>query len=109
MIIEAMHSRMPARSRRWARSIGLVIGFVCLVGHALPGLAQGGTSSPAQPAANPSIAACAPSAEARFSDLSEITSDNVVGLRLAFSFRTDSPRGHAGEPRAVGSTLLVLT
>jgi lanthanide-dependent methanol dehydrogenase len=50
-----------------------------------------------------------PSAQTRFSDLSEVNADNVAGLKLAFAFRTGSPGGHGAEPQVMGGTLLVLT
>jgi PQQ-dependent dehydrogenase (methanol/ethanol family) len=48
-------------------------------------------------------------ASTRFSALGAITTANVRGLRLAWTFTTDVRRGHEGAPLVVGSTLYVVS
>lgn len=50
-----------------------------------------------------------PVPDTRFSNLDEINPVNVNGLKLAFSFRTNSRGGHAGSPQISGNTLVLLT
>src|SRR3954468_23195108 len=97
-----------ARRQKYPGLIGMAIGLVSLIGQSSPGAAQDLQSKSPWPAAS-LVAPDAPRAETRCSSLSEITPDNASALRLAFSFRTGSPRGHAGAPQFVKSTLLVLT
>ena len=79
---------------------------------------------PAQPA--PTNAATAPAAAAsdadkqwtmpnknpsatRYSGLSEINTENIKNLKVAWSFSTGVLRGHEGEPLVVGNTMYVHT
>src|SRR5438876_7770798 len=48
-------------------------------------------------------------ANTRYSGLQEITTANVGGLRLAWSFSTGVLRGHEAAPLVVGSTMYVVT
>ena len=41
----------------------------------------------------------------RYSELGEITADNVKNLKVAWTFSTGVLRGHEGEPIVVGSTM----
>ncbi len=45
----------------------------------------------------------------RFSELSQITADNVASLRVAWTFGTGVNRGHEAAPVVVGSTMYVVT
>jgi PQQ-dependent dehydrogenase (methanol/ethanol family) len=48
-------------------------------------------------------------ASTRYSDLGQITSGNVAGLQLAWTFSTGVMRGHEAAPLVVGGTMYVLT
>jgi PQQ-dependent dehydrogenase (methanol/ethanol family) len=48
-------------------------------------------------------------ASTRYSGLSEITSENVKNLKVAWTFSTGVLRGHEGGPLVVGSTMYVHT
>ena len=48
-------------------------------------------------------------AQTRFSDLTQITADNVPGLKTAWTFSTGVLQGHEGAPLVVGSTMYVVT
>ena len=48
-------------------------------------------------------------ANTRFSALGQITTANVAGLRLAWSYSTGIEEGHEGAPLVVGGTMYVLT
>ena len=45
----------------------------------------------------------------RYSELGEITADNVKNLKVAWTFSTGVLRGHEGEPLVIGSTMFVQT
>jgi glucose dehydrogenase len=45
----------------------------------------------------------------RYSAVSEINSENVKNLKVAWSFSTGVLRGHEGEPLVVGNTMFVHT
>ncbi|WP_445502713.1 methanol/ethanol family PQQ-dependent dehydrogenase [Microvirga sp. G4-2] len=47
-------------------------------------------------------------ANTRYSDLSEINTDNVKNLQAAFTFSTGVNRGHESAPLVVGTTMYVL-
>ncbi|HUR93779.1 MAG TPA: methanol/ethanol family PQQ-dependent dehydrogenase [Gemmatimonadales bacterium] len=48
-------------------------------------------------------------ASTRYSGLTQITTENVSGLQLAFTFSTGVNRGHEAGPLVVGSTMYVVT
>jgi glucose dehydrogenase len=48
-------------------------------------------------------------ASTRFSGLDEIRSDNISGLKVAFTFSTGVNKGHEAAPLVVGSTMYVVT
>lgn len=48
-------------------------------------------------------------ANTRYSELAQITADNVAGLQLAWSFPTGLDNGHEAAPLVVGSTMYVVT
>jgi len=48
-------------------------------------------------------------AASRFSSLSQITSENVRELKVAWTFSTGVLRGHEGSPLVVGNTMYVVT
>jgi lanthanide-dependent methanol dehydrogenase len=48
-------------------------------------------------------------ASTRFSELAEITADNVQNLRLAWTFSTGVLRGHEAAPIVVGDTMYIVT
>jgi glucose dehydrogenase len=48
-------------------------------------------------------------ASTRYSGLSQISSQNVAQLRVAWSFSTGVTRGHEAAPLVVGSTMYVVT
>jgi lanthanide-dependent methanol dehydrogenase len=48
-------------------------------------------------------------ASTRFSPLNEITSDNVKGLKVAFTFSTGVDRGQEAAPIVVGGTMYIVT
>lgn len=48
-------------------------------------------------------------ASTRYSELDEITAENVAGLQVAFTFSTGVNRGQEASPIVVGSTMYVLT
>src|SRR5688572_31880045 len=45
----------------------------------------------------------------RYSDLGQITADNVKDLKVAWTFSTGVLRGHEGEPIVVGNTMYLTT
>jgi PQQ-dependent dehydrogenase (methanol/ethanol family) len=45
----------------------------------------------------------------RYSDLDQITPENVKGLHAAWTFSTGVLRGHEGQPLVIGSTMYVVT
>ena len=45
----------------------------------------------------------------RYSELGEITADNVKNLKVAWTFSTGVLRGHEGEPLVIGNTMYVQT
>jgi lanthanide-dependent methanol dehydrogenase len=45
----------------------------------------------------------------RYSDLGQITADNVKNLKVAWTFSTGVLRGHEGEPLVVGNTMYLAT
>jgi PQQ-dependent dehydrogenase (methanol/ethanol family) len=80
-----------------------------------PGIAQDNPQGP-----RPAAAATAPEdgqwtmpaknfANTRYSELSEINTENVKGLQVAFSFSLGINRGQESAPIVVGSTMYVLT
>src|SRR5690606_20047122 len=48
-------------------------------------------------------------AATRFSTLSDITTENVKDLKVAWTFSTGVLRGHEGEPLVIGDTMYVAT
>ncbi len=48
-------------------------------------------------------------ANTRFSGLTEITSDNVANLSVAWTYDTGSRHGHEGAPLVVGTTMYIVT
>ncbi|HEX6693694.1 MAG TPA: methanol/ethanol family PQQ-dependent dehydrogenase [Longimicrobiales bacterium] len=48
-------------------------------------------------------------ASTRFSNLSEITTDNVASLKVAWSFSTGIPNGHEAAPVIVGGTMYLVS
>jgi lanthanide-dependent methanol dehydrogenase len=48
-------------------------------------------------------------ASTRYSELAEITADNVQNLRLAWTFSTGVLRGHEAAPIVVGDTMYIVT
>jgi len=48
-------------------------------------------------------------ASTRFSPLDQITTDNVAGLRVAWTFDTGIPKGQEAAPLVVGNTMYVVT
>jgi PQQ-dependent dehydrogenase (methanol/ethanol family) len=82
----------------------------------------GGSTTPASSGAQPAAAA-SPASDAdkqwtmpnknqsatRYSSVSEINTENVKNLKVAWSFSTGVLRGHEGEPLVVGSTMFVHT
>ena len=48
-------------------------------------------------------------ASTRFSELDQITADNVKHLQAAWTFSTGVPKGHEAAPLVVGSTLYIVT
>lgn len=48
-------------------------------------------------------------ANTRFSPLDGLTTENVAGLKVAFTFSTGIPRGHEGGPLVVNDTLYIVT
>jgi PQQ-dependent dehydrogenase (methanol/ethanol family) len=47
-------------------------------------------------------------ASTRYTDLAEITTDNVKNLKVAFTFSTGVTRGHEAAPLVVGSTIYIV-
>src|ERR1041385_2814641 len=45
----------------------------------------------------------------RYSDLGQITADNVKNLKVAWTFSTGVLRGHEGEPIVVNNTMYLAT
>jgi PQQ-dependent dehydrogenase (methanol/ethanol family) len=93
------------------------VGLAALLLLALsgPGIAQDNPQGP-----RPAAAATAPEdgqwtmpaknfANTRYSELSEINTENVKGLQVAFSFSLGINRGQESAPIVVGSTMYVLT
>jgi len=48
-------------------------------------------------------------ASTRYSELTEINTDNVKGLRVAFTFSTGVNKGHEAAPLVVGSTMYIVS
>src|SRR5206468_3720646 len=48
-------------------------------------------------------------AATRFTDLAEITSDNVSALQVAFTFSTGVNKGHEAAPLVVDNTMYIVT
>ncbi|TKB87480.1 MAG: PQQ-dependent dehydrogenase, methanol/ethanol family, partial [Mesorhizobium sp.] len=95
-----------------------ILGWRLLAGFALI------TAAVAQPASSPAInppAAAAPPddgqwampaknyASTRYSELAEITEDNVKTLQVAFTFSTGVNKGQEAAPLVVGNTMYIVT
>ncbi|TIT22840.1 MAG: PQQ-dependent dehydrogenase, methanol/ethanol family [Mesorhizobium sp.] len=95
-----------------------ILGWRLLAGFALI------TAAVAQPASSPAInppAAAAPPddgqwampaknyASTRYSELAEITEDNVKNLQVAFTFSTGVNKGQEAAPLVVGNTMYIVT
>lgn len=95
-----------------------VIGWTFLLaGFAL---VAGAVAQPAEPAIRPPAAAAPPDdgqwtmpaknyASTRYSELAEITEDNVKTLQVAFTFSTGVNKGQEAAPLVVGDTMYIVT
>ncbi|WP_352965948.1 methanol/ethanol family PQQ-dependent dehydrogenase [Mesorhizobium sp. M1312] len=94
-----------------------VIGWTLLTGFAL---VAGAVAQPAEPAIRPPAAAAPPDdgqwtmpaknyASTRYSELAEITEDNVKTLQVAFTFSTGVNKGQEAAPLVVGDTMYIVT
>ncbi|WP_281033123.1 methanol/ethanol family PQQ-dependent dehydrogenase [Mesorhizobium sp. M6A.T.Ce.TU.002.03.1.1] len=94
-----------------------MIGWTLLVGFAL---VAGAVAQPAEPAIRPPAAAAPlddgqwtmPAknyASTRYSELAEITEDNVKTLQVAFTFSTGVNKGQEAAPLVVGDTMYIVT
>lgn len=94
-----------------------VIGWTLLAGFAL---VAGAVAQPAEPAIRPPAAAAPPDdgqwtmpaknyASTRYSELAEITEDNVKALQVAFTFSTGVNKGQEAAPLVVGDTMYIVT
>src|SRR5215211_5821223 len=95
LAIAVSSCQQPDRSASAADS-AFVIG--ARIGTPSPSVADGEWSLPARDYAN-----------SRFSNPSEITSDNAKNLRVAWTFSTGVLRGHEGQPLVVGNTMYMIT
>src|SRR5213596_3066380 len=85
----------PAVTSTAATGSASVSGARIAVGHAGP---AGEWQMPAGDYAN-----------SRYSELSSITPQNVVNLKVAWAFSTGVLRGHEGQPLVIGNTMYVVT
>ncbi|WP_065008879.1 methanol/ethanol family PQQ-dependent dehydrogenase [Mesorhizobium loti] len=94
-----------------------VIGWTLLAGLAT---VAGAVAQPAEPAIKPPAAAAPPDdgqwtmpaknyASTRYSELAEITEDNVKTLQVAFTFSTGVNKGQEAAPLVVGDTMYIVT
>ncbi|MER9232997.1 methanol/ethanol family PQQ-dependent dehydrogenase [Mesorhizobium sp. M0622] len=95
-----------------------MLGWTLLAGFALIAAA---VAQPASgPAINPPAAAAPPDdgqwtmpaknyASTRYSELAEITEDNVKNLQVAFTFSTGVNKGHEAAPLVIGNTMYIVT
>ncbi|WP_051408010.1 methanol/ethanol family PQQ-dependent dehydrogenase [Mesorhizobium sp. L48C026A00] len=94
-----------------------VIGWTLLAGFAL---VAGAVAQPAEPAIRPPAAAAPPDdgqwtmpaknyASTRYSELAEITEDNVKTLQVAFTFSTGVNKGQEAAPLVVGDAMYIVT
>jgi hypothetical protein len=88
------------------RRMGLIIAMALLVAGAL-GQEQQGSTDLLQLEREPGAWALPAKdfAATRFSSLDQITTENVQGLNLAWSFSTGVLRGHEGQPLVIGDTM----
>ncbi|ESZ02500.1 methanol dehydrogenase [Mesorhizobium sp. L48C026A00] len=94
-----------------------MIGWTLLAGFAL---VAGAVAQPAEPAIRPPAAAAPPDdgqwtmpaknyASTRYSELAEITEDNVKTLQVAFTFSTGVNKGQEAAPLVVGDAMYIVT
>ncbi|TIN48654.1 MAG: PQQ-dependent dehydrogenase, methanol/ethanol family [Mesorhizobium sp.] len=94
-----------------------VIGWTLLAGFAL---VAGAVAQPAEPAIRPPATAAPPDdgqwtmpaknyASTRYSELAEITEDNVKTLQVAFTFSTGVNKGQEAAPLVVGDVMYIVT
>lgn len=100
------------------RGSRLALGWVMLAGLAI---AAGAAAQPASDAAIKPPVSAAPAddgqwtmpaknyASTRYSELAEITEDNVKNLQVAFTFSTGVNKGQEAAPLVVGSTMYIVT
>jgi lanthanide-dependent methanol dehydrogenase len=93
--VDSTGSADPSVTSAAAAGTGLVSGARIAVAHAGP---AGEWQMPAGDYAN-----------SRYSELSSITPQNVVNLKVAWAFSTGVLRGHEGQPLVVGNTMYVVT
>ncbi|WP_352680446.1 methanol/ethanol family PQQ-dependent dehydrogenase [Mesorhizobium sp. M0184] len=95
-----------------------MLGWTLLAGFALTTAAVAQSTS--SPAINPPAAAAPPDdgqwampaknyASTRYSELAEITEDNVKNLQVAFTFSTGVNKGQEAAPLVVGNTMYIVT
>ncbi|WP_352615297.1 MULTISPECIES: methanol/ethanol family PQQ-dependent dehydrogenase [unclassified Mesorhizobium] len=95
-----------------------MLGWTLLAGFALTAAAVAQSTS--SPAINPPAAAAPPDdgqwampaknyASTRYSELAEITEDNVKNLQVAFTFSTGVNKGQEAAPLVVGNTMYIVT
>ncbi|MER8578845.1 methanol/ethanol family PQQ-dependent dehydrogenase [Mesorhizobium sp. M1423] len=95
-----------------------MLGWTLLAGFAL--ITAAVAQSASGPAVNPPAAAAPPDdgqwampaknyASTRYSDLAEITEDNVKTLQVAFTFSTGVNKGQEAAPLVVGNTMYIVT
>ncbi|WP_352660299.1 methanol/ethanol family PQQ-dependent dehydrogenase [Mesorhizobium sp. M0166] len=95
-----------------------MLGWTLLAGFAL--ITAAVAQSTSSPAINPPAAAAPPDdgqwampaknyASTRYSDLAEITEDNVKTLQVAFTFSTGINKGQEAAPLVVGNTMYIVT
>ncbi|WP_352755519.1 methanol/ethanol family PQQ-dependent dehydrogenase [Mesorhizobium sp. M0482] len=95
-----------------------MLGWTLLAGFALTAAAVAQSTS--SPAINPPAAAAPPDdgqwampaknyASTRYSELAEITEDNVKNLQVAFTFSIGVNKGQEAAPLVVGNTMYIVT
>jgi PQQ-dependent dehydrogenase (methanol/ethanol family) len=78
-------------------------------GDVAPSAGSNSTGTPADADAGQWLQQGKNYAQTRFSELAQITTDNVRGLKTAWTFSTGVLHGHEGAPLVVGSTMYVVT
>ena len=100
---------METVSRRLIALALLGLGFTVACSSSEPSSSSGSAASALSDEDRQWAMANKNASATRYSPVSEITTDNVKDLKVAWSFSTGVLRGHEGEPLVVGNTMYVHT